>query len=202
MKGNRKLVEEYRPAWKRYDLSLKELQNATDNGDRGQMEPLLLSAEMTRLKYRAARDRLAAEMLGADMADLAPATEHRRTRDMARNFCGSFQASPTERLKTTGCAPSASFAMRARRPNNYPVVVMVGGVSSPQCIRLWPEMGAIAAQNAKSVSLAFRRPSLNAADSRRFRTSARQEWLRLRLRSSLVFQMADACNLRASARLE
>ena len=68
----------------RYELSLKELQNAADNGDRGRIEPLLLSVETTRLKYGAARDRLAAEMLGADMADLAPATAHRRTRDMAQ----------------------------------------------------------------------------------------------------------------------
>jgi hypothetical protein len=84
MSGNPKLVEDYRAGWAQYDLSLRELQRAADQGDHGSLEPLLLSVERAQLNYSAARDRLAAEMLGADIGALASAVADRRIHDTAQ----------------------------------------------------------------------------------------------------------------------
>ena len=89
MRNNRKLVEEYRSAWEKYKLSLKELQTEADNGDRDRLEPLLLSVETGRLKYGAARDCLAAEILGVDFAAAAPATA-----DLSHSRYGALSGKP------------------------------------------------------------------------------------------------------------
>ena len=83
MRDDRKLVEDYRSAWEKYDLSLRELQIAVEKGDGTFIERLLLSLERARLQYRAARDRLAADMLGADFSVLAPTPIDCRIRDTA-----------------------------------------------------------------------------------------------------------------------
>jgi hypothetical protein len=84
MKENPKLAEEYRAEWAKYDLSLKELQRAEDGGDYSRLEPLLLSVETARLNYNAARDRLAAGMLGVDLDALPPVAEDYRIRGTAQ----------------------------------------------------------------------------------------------------------------------
>ncbi len=84
MSDNRKPVEEYRTGWAEYELSLKELQCAADRGDHSRLESLLLSVETARLKYNAARDRLAAQILGADITAFASATADRRIRGTAQ----------------------------------------------------------------------------------------------------------------------
>jgi len=66
MKENPKLIEAYRSAWENYDLSLRELQAATEREERSRLDMLLLSVETARLEYSAARDRLAADMLGCN----------------------------------------------------------------------------------------------------------------------------------------
>jgi|SRR5580658_6785191 hypothetical protein len=84
MKDNPGLVEEYRSAWEKYDLSLRELQADPDKEQRGRLESLLLSVETARLQYSTARDRLAAEMLGTDLSSITPATADHRIRDTAK----------------------------------------------------------------------------------------------------------------------
>jgi len=84
MSDNIKPVEEYRAGWAEYELSLKDLQCAADRGDHSRLEPLLLTVETARLKYSAARDRLAAQMLGADITGLASATPDRQIRGTAQ----------------------------------------------------------------------------------------------------------------------
>ena len=84
MKENPRLNEEYRSAWENYDLSLRELQAAADKGGGAHLDMLLLSVEKARLEYSAARDRLAADMLGADIQALATATANKRVRDTAQ----------------------------------------------------------------------------------------------------------------------
>lgn len=79
-----KPAEAYRAGWAEYEMRLRELQCAADRGDHSRLEPLLLSVETARLKYSAARDRLAAQMLGADLTGLAPATADRRIRGTAQ----------------------------------------------------------------------------------------------------------------------
>ena len=84
MKENPKLIEDYRSAWENYDLRLRELQGATDGGDCSRIDTLLFSVERARLEYSAARDRLAADMLGAEIGVPATAKPDRRVRDTAR----------------------------------------------------------------------------------------------------------------------
>jgi hypothetical protein len=84
MKDTSRLAEEYRSEWAKYDLSLKELQRAEDAGDHSLLEPLLLSVETARLNYNAARDRLAAAMLGVDLDTLAPVAPDYRIRGTAQ----------------------------------------------------------------------------------------------------------------------
>lgn len=48
------------------------------------MEPLLLAVETARLNYNAARDRLAAAMLGVDVASLPSVAEDYRVRETAQ----------------------------------------------------------------------------------------------------------------------
>jgi hypothetical protein len=84
MKDNPKLAEEYRSEWAKYDLSLRELQRAEDGEDQSRLESLRLSVERARLSYSAARDRLAANMLGIDLAALAPVAADYRIRGTAK----------------------------------------------------------------------------------------------------------------------
>ncbi len=84
MKDTSKLAEEYRAEWAKYDSSLKELQRAEDAGDHSRLETLLLSVETARLNYNAARDRLAAAMLGVDLDALAPVAEDSHIRGTAQ----------------------------------------------------------------------------------------------------------------------
>ena len=84
MSNDRDLVEDYRSAWAKYDVSLREFQTAVEREDRGSIERLLFSLERARSQYRAARDRLAAEMLGADVSVLPPTPVDYRIRDTAQ----------------------------------------------------------------------------------------------------------------------
>jgi len=75
MTDRRKLVEEYSAAWARFDQSLRELQAAVDRGEDRDSESLLLRVELSRLRYSAARNRLAADMLHSDLPNAVDGKE-------------------------------------------------------------------------------------------------------------------------------
>jgi hypothetical protein len=79
-----KLAEKYRTEWAKYNLSVMALHLAEDSGDQSRVESLLLSVETARLKYNAARDHLAAGMLGVDISALAPVATDCRVRGTAQ----------------------------------------------------------------------------------------------------------------------
>jgi hypothetical protein len=86
MTEHRKLVEQYRAAWEEFHRSLDRLQNAVDRGQSSELESPFLAVENARRKYNTARDRLAAEMLQADLAHIAPRSDEARIREIAHCF--------------------------------------------------------------------------------------------------------------------
>jgi hypothetical protein len=82
MGANRELRNAYRATWDIFSRRLEELQACVEAGGRGADAALLL-VEKARIAHNAARDRLAAQLLGEMDAVRVPAVEQLRVRRTA-----------------------------------------------------------------------------------------------------------------------
>ncbi len=80
MKPDATMIEEYRRAWTEFERTVRQYQAARG----AELEASFIALESARLKYSAARDRLVARILEADLAHLAPVSEESRIRSSAR----------------------------------------------------------------------------------------------------------------------